>query len=127
MIGYPCSVLVWAQPRQAHNIEKTYLSLPSLGKGTGSQACYQTVDRFLGVIALPAISAIFFRPVFWTINLVLLMNFKQITLEMQGWSHFKHLFRTFPIFCEFVQKLVSYDMRNLSYFMGILFFFTSMK
>ena len=37
-------MLVWAQPRQAHNIEKTYLSLPSLGTGAGSQACYQTVD-----------------------------------------------------------------------------------
>ena len=41
-------------------------------------------------------------PLFWTINLVLLVTFERIELEMPDWSHFKDLFKIFPTVTDFL-------------------------
>ena len=41
-------------------------------------------------------------PIFWTSNLVLLVTFEQIELEMPDWSHFEDLFKIFPTVTNFL-------------------------
>ena len=76
----------------------TSVGSPSISDGLHSP-WYGLVEllQVFGCDCSPSHSSdFFFRPIFWTINLVLLVTFKQIKLEMLGWSHFKDLFRTFP-------------------------------
>ena len=73
-------------------ILKMSISSPSINDGL--HLLWHGLVELLHVLFKPFEQ--FFQTYFWIINLVLRVTFKQIKLEMPGWSHFKDLFRTFP-------------------------------
>ena len=96
-------------------------ALAQIGRAATGFGCYCSPSHS---------SDLFFRPIFLTINLVLLVTFKRIKLKC--WvgpimKIFSGSFQLLPIFCKSIHKLVSYDLQNFSYFMGIMFYFSEME